>query len=216
MSDLLITSGPTRQYLDPVRYLTNASSGRMGAALTAAAIDRGWRVTVVSGPVSISYPPAARVIPVLTTEQMLEACRDIFPSCQGMIGVAAPCDYMPRHVESQKIAKTGQPLLLELVETPDIVASVATGRRPDQWVVGFALESEDHRFRALAKLERKCCDLIVSNAVSAIDAEESQIEILDRRGEVLRSLAGPKQRLADEIMQVIGHHLRSDPAPHSK
>jgi phosphopantothenoylcysteine decarboxylase/phosphopantothenate--cysteine ligase len=215
MSDLLITSGPTRQYLDPVRYLTNASSGRMGAALATAAIERGWSVTVVSGPVSIAYPTAARVVPVLTTEQMLKACLDIFPNCQGMIGVAAPCDYMPRHVHSQKIAKTGEPLLLELVETPDIVASVATGRRPDQWVVGFALESEDHRFRALAKLERKCCDLIVSNAVSAIDAEESEIEILDRRGEVLRSLAGPKQQLANEIVEVIDQHLRRGHTPHS-
>src|SRR5215468_10746867 len=98
MARILITSGPTRQYLDPVRYLTNASSGRMGQALAQAAIDRGHTVTIVSGPVEIAYPVAARVIPVVSTEEMLEAAAAEFDGCDGLIGVAAPCDYRPVRV----------------------------------------------------------------------------------------------------------------------
>ena len=95
MSRILITSGPTRQYLDPVRYLTNASSGRMGAALAAAAVEAGHQVVVVSGPVEVAYPAEAEVISVVSTEEMLAACRKVFPDCDGLIAVAAPCDYRP-------------------------------------------------------------------------------------------------------------------------
>ena len=90
MARILITSGPTRQYIDPVRYITNASSGRMGKALAEAALAAGHQVTIVSGPVDVAYPPAARVIEVVSTEQMLEACQNVFPDCDGLIGVAAP------------------------------------------------------------------------------------------------------------------------------
>src|SRR5687768_6173023 len=102
MARILITSGPTRQYLDPVRYLTNASSGRMGAALAAAAIEQGHAVTIVSGPVEVSYPEQAEVIDVISTEEMLTAARDAFQECDGLIGAAAPSDYRPEHVEPQK------------------------------------------------------------------------------------------------------------------
>src|SRR3954464_10267241 len=103
MARILITSGPTRQYLDPVRYLTNASSGRMGKALAEAAIDVGHEVVIVSGPVEVKYPPQAEVIEIISTEEMLAECRRLFPGCDGVIGVAAPCDYRPVHVEPQKI-----------------------------------------------------------------------------------------------------------------
>ena len=129
MSRILITSGPTRQYLDPVRYLTNASSGRMGAALAAAAIEAGHQVVVVSGPVEVAYPAEAEVISVVSTEEMLAACRKVFPTCDGLIAVAAPCDYRPVAVATQKIRKTGGPLRLELVETPDVVAELAAQRK---------------------------------------------------------------------------------------
>src|SRR5687767_4396141 len=107
MSHILITSGPTRQYLDPVRYLTNASSGRMGSALAAAAIDRGHDVTIVSGPVEVAYPSPARVVNLVSTEEMLQRCQELFADCDGFIGVAAPCDYRPIHVSPSKISKTG-------------------------------------------------------------------------------------------------------------
>src|SRR5438093_10162334 len=103
MARVLITSGPTRQYLDPVRYLTNASSGRMGKALAEAALALGHEVTIVSGPVDVSYPAAARVVNVVSTEEMLAACQEAFPACDGLIAAAAPCDYRPVRVEPGKI-----------------------------------------------------------------------------------------------------------------
>jgi len=167
MARILITSGPTRQYLDPVRYLTNASSGRMGKALVEAALGLGHEVVVVSGPVEIEYPPAANVVPVISTEDMLAAAVREFDRCDGLIGAAAPCDYRPMRVEDHKIAKTGRPVDLHLIETEDVVATLAERKGP-RWVVGFALETEDHRLRALAKLQRKHCDLVVSNGPAAI------------------------------------------------
>jgi phosphopantothenoylcysteine decarboxylase/phosphopantothenate--cysteine ligase len=169
LARILITSGPTRQFLDPVRYLTNASSGRMGRALAEAAIELGHDVVVVSGPVDVTYPSQASVVEVVSTEEMLTAAAAEFEHCDGLIGAAAPCDYRPVRVESHKIAKTGQPIDLHLVETDDVVAMLgqSKGRR---WVVGFALETEDRRLRALAKLEQKCCDLMVSNGPEALSA----------------------------------------------
>src|SRR5687767_3840488 len=148
MAKILITSGPTRQYLDPVRYLTNASSGRMGAALAEAALEFGHEVFIVSGPVSVTYSAGAKLIWVDTTADMLREVLELFPSMDGLIGAAAPCDYMPVHVSPNKIAKSGEPLELKLVETPDVVASAAATKQPHQWVIGFALETEDQRFRA--------------------------------------------------------------------
>src|SRR5262245_29673595 len=107
MARILITSGPTRQYLDPVRYLTNASSGRMGRALAEAALAFGHDVTVVSGPVTIDYPSRAEVRSVISTEELLATCQELFPACDGVIGAAAPCDYRPIRVAEHKIAKTG-------------------------------------------------------------------------------------------------------------
>jgi len=98
MARILITSGPTRQYLDPVRYLTNASSGRMGRALTEAALSLGHEVVVISGPVEVTYPDAACVVSVVSTEEMLVAAREEFEKCDGLIGAAAPCDYRPVRV----------------------------------------------------------------------------------------------------------------------
>ncbi|MBX9789280.1 MAG: phosphopantothenoylcysteine decarboxylase [Pirellulales bacterium] len=207
MAHILITSGPTRQYLDPVRYLTNASSGRMGRALAAAALELGHQVTVVSGPVEVSYPRRAQVLRVVSTEEMLELSREQFANCDGLIGAAAPCDYRPRQVAGSKIAKTGEPLRLELIETPDIVATLAAERAAWQWVVGFALETDDRRLRALAKLEKKRCDLVVSNGPDAMNALDNQVEILDRAGSVVVSLAGNKDDVGRGILRVIQERL---------
>lgn len=209
MSRILITSGPTRQYLDPVRYLTNASSGRMGTALASAAMQLGHDVVVVSGPVSIDYPSQAEVRRVVSTEELLASCRELFPACDGMIAAAAPCDYRPLRVASNKIAKDGHPLQLHLIETPDVAASIGAEKRADQWTVGFALETEDQRFRALAKLERKNCDLIVLNGPEAMDSAENTIEVFDRTGTAILKKQGDKQEVARAILQVIDTHLIS-------
>ena len=206
MARILITSGPTRQYLDPVRYLTNASSGRMGAALAEAALAAGHEVVVVSGPVEVDYPAGVKVLPIVSTEEMLEVSRAAFADCDGLIGAAAPCDYRPVRVETQKIAKTGAPLELHLIETDDIVATLGA-EKGGRWVVGFALETADHRLRALAKLERKHCDLIVSNSVTAMHSLDNEVEVLDPTGAVLRHFAGSKLRVAEEILAVIGQRL---------
>lgn len=216
MAHILITSGPTRQYLDPVRYLTNASSGRMGRGLAIAALELGHRVTIVSGPVEVAYPAEANVVRVVSTEEMLEASRRVFLNCDGLIGAAAPCDYRPRRVAENKISKTGEPLLLELVETPDIVATLALEKTAHQWVVGFALETEDPRIRAIAKLERKSCDLIVSNGPEAMNALENQVEVINRAGKVLESLAGDKQFVARGILRVIQATLIEGKPPESR
>ena len=206
MSRILITSGPTRQYLDPVRYLTNASSGRMGSSLAAAAIEMGHEVLIVTGPVQIVYPSTARIFPVVSTEEMLKASREVFSGCDGLIGAAAPSDYRPVRVQSNKISKTGTPLELRLVETSDVVATLGA-EKDHQWLVGFALETEDHRFRAITKMERKSCDLMVLNEPAAMDSLENEVEILDRQGNTVASVSGTKAVVAREIMDVIQRKL---------
>jgi phosphopantothenoylcysteine decarboxylase/phosphopantothenate--cysteine ligase len=179
----------------------------MGCALAHAALDLGHLVTIISGPVTIDYPEQAEILWVVSTEEMLAAAQRIFPECDGLIGAAAPCDYRPVRVASQKIAKTGDPLMLKLIETPDVVATLGAAKRTDQWVVGFALETEDQRFRALTKLEKKSCDLIVLNGPAAMNSRDNEVEILDRQGQIVYSIAGPKERVAEGIVRIVHEHL---------
>ncbi len=213
MARILITSGPTRQHLDPVRYLSNASSGRMGRALAEAAIAGGCQVTIVSGPVEVAYPPEAQVVSVVSTEEMLAACQQEFPRCDGLIGVAAPCDYRPLAVAAQKLHKTGSGLDLHLIETPDIVATLGHDKLPHQWLVGFALETEDQRFRAIAKMQKKSCDLMVVNGPQAMNSLHNMVEVLDRAGEVIAAFEGTKESVAEQLFQLIDARLiRQAPA----
>ena len=124
-----------------------------------------------------------------------------------LIGVAAPSDYRPVKVEEHKIKKTGEPLVLHLVETPDIVATLASGKRPEQWLVGFALETEDLRFRAITKMQKKSCDLMVLNGPQAIDSADNSVEVLDRSGEVVGSFSGAKESVARELFGLIEKRL---------
>lgn len=199
MAHILVTSGPTRQYLDPVRFISNASSGRMGAAVVDAALALGHQVTVVSGPVNLEYSREAEVRQVVTTEEMLEVCQAVFPHCDGVIGVAAPCDYRPVEVSPHKIKKNGEPLTLVLEQTPDIVATLGATKRNDQWVVGFALETEDAHFRAVTKLHKKCCDLVVLNGPSAMNADENSVELINPAGDIVATFSGPKTELCRSL-----------------
>ena len=207
MAKILITSGPTRQYLDPVRYLTNASSGRMGQALAAAAVTAGHEIVIVSGPVELEYPNSATVFSVVTTDEMLAAAEEVFPACDGVIGVAAPCDYRPVRVARGKIVKTGHPLELHLIETPDVVATLGASKRGDQWAVGFALETDDPRLRALAKLEKKHCDLMVLNGTTAISSTDNSVEVIDSKGNVIASITGAKIEVARKLFELIESRL---------
>ncbi len=167
-----------------------------GYRFGASSYGREWTV-------GIGYPKQAQVIDVITTRDMLQAVADTFPSCDGLIGAAAPCDYEPRHVASQKMSKTGEPMLLELIETPDVVATTACQKKLHQWIVGFALETEDIRFRAIAKMERKCCDMMVSNGPSAIDSESNTVDILARNSQLLDTIQGDKSVVAAGILKWI-------------
>jgi phosphopantothenoylcysteine decarboxylase/phosphopantothenate--cysteine ligase len=110
-------------------------------------------------------------------------------------------------VADHKLAKSGEPLLLELVETPDVMATLGAAKRPGQWLVGFALETDDQRFRALTKLEKKSCDLIVLNGPAAMDALDNQVEVLDKRGQVALAASGTKEAVAREILRLIQQQL---------
>jgi len=175
----------------------------MGRSLAEAALEFGHRVIIVSGPVEVTYPRQAEVIEVISTEEMLAACQRVFESCDGLIGAAAPCDYRPQTVAAQKIHKTGEPLALHLIETPDIVATLARQRQPHQWIVGFALETEDPRLRALAKLERKSCDLMVLNGPEAMNSPYNFVEVLDHAGRVVETLSGAKEVVARGVLGAI-------------
>lgn len=213
MARILITSGPTRQYIDPVRYLSNASSGTMGSCLAQAALDLGHQVVIVSGPVHIDYPAQAERIDVVSTADMLAACLSEFRACDGVIGAAAPCDYQPVEVADHKIRKTGEALNIKLIETTDVMAALGIEKQSPQWSVGFALETDDARFRALTKLQRKYCDLVVLNGVTAIDSQQNRVEIISPDGDVIQSSNGSKIDVAKNILTVIENRLiKSQPS----
>ncbi len=171
-----------------------------------AAIEAGHEVVIVSGPVDIEYPRTAEVIPVVSTEEMLEAALSVWSDCDGMIGVAAPCDYRPLEVAEGKIAKNGDSLTIKLIETPDIVAGLAEVKT-SQWMVAFALETADRHLRAMQKLERKKCDLIVINGPQAMFSCKTRVEILDRSGQVLADIDGSKLQVAVGVFGVISRQL---------
>jgi phosphopantothenoylcysteine decarboxylase/phosphopantothenate--cysteine ligase len=179
----------------------------MGSCLVQAALDLGHEVTLISGPVLVEYPAGAKLIPVISTEDMLEAATKAFENCDGMIGAAAPCDYRPVEIADHKIRKTGEVLELKLIETPDVVAALGANKRSDQWTVGFALETEDARFRAITKLQRKCCDLVVLNGATAINSLENDVEIIAPSGDVVEAASGSKQKVAERILSVIQSRL---------
>jgi phosphopantothenoylcysteine decarboxylase/phosphopantothenate--cysteine ligase len=185
--------------------------------LAAAALALGHEVTVLSGPVEVEYPAGATVVDVISTEEMLEHAQRLFGHCAGAIGAAAPCDYRPVRVATRKISKNGEPLQLQLVETPDVVASLGAAKRADQWVVGFALETEDQRFRATVKLERKSCDLMVLNGPEAMNSLTNSVELIAPNGQVVGKLQGDKQHVADGILDAVQQRLiqRQPPAVNS-
>lgn len=204
---ILITAGPTREYLDDVRYLSNASSGRMGYAVAEAALAAGHEVVLVTGPVDLKPPAGCEVHPVVTTGQMRDACVRLFPRCDGVIAAAAVCDYQPKQRITGKIAKTGAPISIEVIETDDVLAEL--GRQKDaRWVVGFALEAINPRENALQKLRAKNCDWIVLNAPTAIGSETNSVELLDPAGGTVAAWSGTKAEVARSLVAWLDERLR--------
>jgi len=195
---ILITAGPTREYLDDVRYLSNASSGKMGYALAQACLNRGWEVVLVSGPVELPPPEGCEFHPVITTAQMRMAAIEHFPDCDGVIATAAVCDYKPRERVAGKLSKTGGPVLLEMIETDDVLAELG-GMKGSRWVVGFALEAQNPLENALQKLRRKNCDWIILNAPTAIGSERNDVELLGNDPRPIAAWSGSKREVAEHL-----------------
>jgi phosphopantothenoylcysteine decarboxylase/phosphopantothenate--cysteine ligase len=199
---LLVTAGPTREPIDPVRYISNRSSGKMGYGLATAALRRGAAVTLVSGPTALTPPAGAVFVPVQTAEEMREAVLQHLDRATIVIKAAAVADYRARQASSTKI-KGKRDLTLELTPNADILAEVAA-RRPNAFVVGFAAETHDVAANARAKLERKGIDLLVANDVSqqgiGFDAEDNEVLLLDRWGGARALPRMPKSDVADAIL----------------
>jgi len=205
---VVVTAGPTREAIDPVRYLTNRSSGRMGYALAAAAERRGARVTLISGPTSLQAPAGVTLVPVESAQQMYDAVMAALPDADLVIKAAAVADFAPAQVAAQKMKK--QPgvdsLTLELQKTPDIVAAIgALSRHP--FLVAFAAETDAVEANAREKLARKGADLIVANDVSnraiGFDSAENEVIVFGRDGTESRIARAPKSVVAERILDLV-------------
>jgi phosphopantothenoylcysteine decarboxylase/phosphopantothenate--cysteine ligase len=196
---VLITSGPTREFLDPIRYLTNASSGAMGFALAAAARDLGAKVVVVSGPVALPAPRGVVVVPVETALQMRREVLKRSRAAALVIGAAAVSDWRFASVARHKIKRGPGTLRLTVVANPDIIKDAARLRRPGQVFVGFALETRDAVSNARAKLARKGLDLVVANGPGNLASGRARADLVTR-ADVRRIPEGPKARVAREIV----------------
>ena len=179
---VLILSGPTREHLDPVRYLSNPSSGKMGRALAEEALRRGAHVLFITGPVhAAQFPlPSDRltVVPVTSADEMLAAARDAFPAADVSLFAAAVADYAPTQCAVEKLPKTPNALMLSLRPTPDIAATLGSLKKPNQRTIGFALQDRQAQDRAREKMTAKKLDMIVLNRLDALNADQSAYEIL--------------------------------------
>ncbi len=180
----LITAGGTREYIDPVRFISNAGSGKMGYALARAALAHGHKVTLITAPIHLRPPRDAAVLNVLTARDMFLRIKEHFPACNCLIMTAAVSDYTVAQPSRTKIKKTDRPLTLKLRPTTDILRWAARNKRPRtedrgqrQMVVGFALEDRDIKARAEEKLREKNLDLIIANTPDAISADRSALYI---------------------------------------
>jgi phosphopantothenoylcysteine decarboxylase/phosphopantothenate--cysteine ligase len=159
-------------------------------------------VELVTGPVELPPPPGCQLHRIETTDQLRETCLRLFPGCHGVIATAAVCDYKPRQRTSGKITKTGQPIVLELVETSDVLAELGAARG-HRWVVGFALESQDPRNNAMRKLRMKNCSCIVLNDTSAIGSATNHVEVLSPEATTIAEFRGTKEDVAQKLLQLI-------------
>lgn len=205
---LLLTAGPTREAIDPVRYISNRSSGRMGYAIAAAAAARGHEVVLVTGPVAIPAPaPLADRVPVESAREMYDAVRDRIGGCDAAIFCAAVADYRPVQIAEQKIKKTGDRLTLELEKTEDILGSARLAFGFSGVLVGFAAETEQVETHARAKLEKKSCDLIVANDVSrpgvGFDAEENEVRLFFADGHAESLGRQSKAEIGQKLVEIV-------------
>ncbi len=203
---IVVTAGPTREPIDPVRFISNRSSGKMGYAIAEAAIEAGHEVTLISGPVAITPPPNAHVVKITTADELYDAVHQHAPSCAVLVMCAAVCDYKPVENASHKLEKQTAEFALRLIPTRDILASLPHENR-HYVVVGFAAETHDIEASAQRKLIRKRCDVIVANDVSGSDSgmesDENEVTIFFANGERDHIKRAQKNVIARELMKKI-------------
>ena len=209
---VLVTAGPTVEPIDSVRYISNYSSGKMGYAIAEAAAAAGARVVLVSGPVALAAPAGVEVVPVKTARDMLAAAASVFPAADAAIFAAAVADLRPTNPADRKLKKGRDDAALAnvpLTENPDILATLAAGKRPDQYVVGFAAETNDVLMNAHAKLQKKNADMIVANQVGdglAFGTDNNEVWLVTEGDDVLLPLMS-KRAVAERLMEVVAAHL---------
>ena len=203
----LISAGPTREWIDSVRYLSNPSSGKMGFELARAAIEKGLDVTLVTGPVSLSCPEGVNFVAVETALEMREALINFFAEADLTIMSAAVSDHRPENLGNLKIKKDQLPDQLKLIPNPDILLELGKLKSSQQTLVGFAAESDDHLDNARKKLEDKNLDWIVVNDISnptiGFESEKNEVTLLSRKNETFTLPLSTKREIASGILQRI-------------
>lgn len=206
---IMVSAGPTREAIDPVRFISNRSSGKMGFAVARAAADAGAKVTLIAGPVNLPTPPGVERVDVETTQQMCDAALERVIGMDIYIGAAAISDYRPVQVATQKIKKTADTFVLEMLRSPDLLATIA-GLDDCPFTVGFAAETENLEQHATDKLKRKKLDMIVANLVGenlCFDADDNEAVVLWQDGRQPLPRAS-KQELARQLIEVIASRYR--------
>ncbi len=203
----LVTAGPTREWLDPVRFLSNPSTGKMGFAVADAAHERGWEVDLISGPVALDIQSGVRRTFVETADEMFAACLDIFASCDFIIMAAAICDHKPAIVAKGKLKKGEMSSILELEQTPDILAELGRRKSSGQSLVGFAAETNNCLSNGKQKLCQKNLDWIVVNDVSLPEcgfaSDFNEVTLIGRNGEIVPIDLAPKLEVARILLERI-------------
>ena len=202
----LITAGPTREPIDPVRYISNRSSGKMGYAIAEAALDLGHDVILISGPVNLARPRNAKVIYVSTSDEMFDAVHQHADDANVCVLCAAVADYKAAQVSPVKIKKRATQLSLELIPTRDILDSLGRLQNRKFLLVGFAAETDHLEANATKKLREKNCDIIVANdARVAMETDENELLILFRDGDTKKISRAPKKNLARELVKIFSN-----------
>ena len=205
---VMVTAGPSREALDPVRYISNRSSGKMGYAIAQAAQKRGAEVTLLSGPVAIEAPQGVKLVPFTTTQELLDRASELAREQDLLIQAAAPADYRAKEIAPQKIKKQGgEPMTFTLVENPDVAATLGKAKRSGQVFVGFAAETNDVLAHARDKLARKNLDMIVANDVTrpgaGFDVDTNIVTLITKEGQEtlpMMSKADVAQRILDRAL----------------
>ncbi len=197
-----MTAGPTREFFDTVRFISNPSTGKMGFAFAEAARDQGHEVELVAGPVELLPPAGVSFTPVVTAEQMFDACCRIFVDCQAAVMTAAVCDYKPSQTFQHKLQKKALAKEITLEPTRDICAHLGA-QKEQRIVIGFAMEDHDHRAHAEAKLVAKNCDAIVLNGPENVGTTDAVVEIVTADGRWSNQLRGTKQCISLHLIELI-------------